>query len=979
MNNINTSLKKIYSLLILTFLFFLILINTTLSEEKIGSIVSLKNEVFAINVDGEKRLLDLYDAISLQDEIVTNELSTATVQYNDNSTIIIKKSSSFKVTDFNITGLKGVFLGKVQKGSVIIESGKIAKEDNGSMVIELPKMTLGIKGTRFNIENNPDGTSAVSLAEDSFGNVGTINISSEGKVKTLFDTEQVVSTNTETGFSERVKTDDEKKELVDASNDLIEASAIDENVIQKILEEKLLNGSLLDANGDGIIDTLDVEVIKEGIKLEKQGKIDFIVDNSTGENTEFLSQVLNKSDEASIGGSINKIFDINNDLVASVITNLSNQDNTFLTTSNSEANNAIKEKIYTQMLSDTANVETIGKIISKSDGATIEKMINIVSLSDTNDPNANLSLQVLSSVADANAARAATDPAGLNITFLNTGGQSQVNKLIESAVANAGNNPESFKMLANVITKSDAATVGTMLNNIATVSAKDPNSTLAAQVLSSVATTAATNNTYIDTEKMNQFNDLVNTVAFTNTTTTAEDDAAVALALATVTATLAEDDAAAAALITATTIEEEDATFLYDASGFAFAPPYYHKDTGSMYNEDGLDRNGNSQVVAADLYDASGFAFAPPYYHKDTGSMYNENGLDRNGNSQVVAATNPTWTTQPTFAETYTTSQNISTTATATSSPTTNGITYSATGLPTGVDISPTTGAISGSPTAVGNYSVIVTAKDNIDNTKSITTGSFNIEVTSASSGPTWDTITGPSTLTEGTSISSFTLSATGTGNITYSDDGDLPPGITRSGATVSGTPSTVNADQTSVTFTATDSQGSTIKTFNFPLVSAAAGNNPTWNTAPSDQAFTQNENKSVTFTATADPYTNDIEYTVTGSAITGGLSIGSTTGNFGGQITSTPGSYSATIVARDTTSNKTISKTITITVAAGGSYDGNGFSTTYPFNHQNGTAFNSAGRDYQGYNSAGYNSAGFDSSTPANYNSAYDENISPA
>ena len=56
-------------------------------------------------------------------------------------------------------------------------------------------------------------------------------------------------------------------------------------------------------------------------------------------------------------------------------------------------------------------------------------MINIVSLSDTNDPNSNLSLQVLSSVADANAA---TDPAGLNTTFLNTGGQSEVNKLIES-------------------------------------------------------------------------------------------------------------------------------------------------------------------------------------------------------------------------------------------------------------------------------------------------------------------------------------------------------------------------------------------------------------------------------------------------------------------------------------------------------------------------------------------------------------------
>ena len=511
MNNINTSFKKIYFLLILISLFFLISINKTHSEEKIGSIVSLKNEVFAINAEGEKRLLNLYDEILLQDEILTNELSSATVQYNDNSTIIIKKSSSFKVTDFNITGLKDVFIGKA------------AEIDGASRwdifrYIELPKMTLGIKGTRFNIENNPDGTSEVSLAEDSFGNVGIINISSEGKVKTLFDTEQVVSTNTETGFSERVKTDDEKKELVDASNDLIEASSIDENIIQKNLEEKLLNGSLLDANGDGVIDTLDVEVIKETIKLEKQGKIDFIVDNSTGENTEFLSQVLNKSDEASIGDSINKIFEINNDLVASVITNLSNEDNTFLTTSNSEANNAIKEKIYTQMLSNSANVETIGKIISKSDGATIEKMINIVSLSDTNDLNSNLSLQVLSSVADANAARAATDPAGLNTTFLNTGGQSEVNKLIESAVANAGNNPESSKMLANVITKSDAGSISLMINRIQTVSESNPNSNLSLQVLSSVADAnaaraatdpAGLNTTFLNTGGQSEVNKLI--------------------------------------------------------------------------------------------------------------------------------------------------------------------------------------------------------------------------------------------------------------------------------------------------------------------------------------------------------------------------------------------------------------------------------------------------------------------------------------
>ena len=699
MNNINTPLKKIYSLLILIFLFFLILINKTYSEEKIGSIVSLKEEVFAINAEGEKRLLDLYDEILLQDEIVTNELSTATVQYNDNSTIIIKKSSSFKVTDFNITGLKNIFLAKVKKGSVIIESGKIAKKNDGSMTIELPKMTLGIKGTRFNIENNLDGTSAVSLAEDSFGNVGTINISSAGKVKTLFDTEQVVSTNTETGFSERVKTDDEKKELVDVSNDLIEASSIDENVIQKNLEQKLLNGSLLDANGDGVIDASDIDVIKEGIKIEKQQKLDFIVDNSTGENTEFLSQVLNKSDEASIGQSMDKIFEINNDLVASVITNLANEDNAFLTTSNSEANNAIKEKIYTQMLSDVDgnnnNIALIGNIISKSDGATVERMINFVETSDANNEGANLSLKVLSSVADARslndvdfgfegqaevnrlmetAVFSATnsedgaiflanimtkgneesrsmmmntigqvgetfadstlalevlssmaDTASFDDMNFEGEGKDQFDKMMETAVFSAANSEDGAMMLANVITKSDADTAGAMLVNIATVAANDPYSTLAAEVLSEVATTATTNNTYFDSEQMNQFNNLVDTVAYTNTVV----DDEVALAATTTTIT---DDAAATDDASATDTTTTDDT-LYDAAGFAFAPPYYHKDTGTMYNNAGFDKDGNFSTSSSGnsgvTYDGAGFSTVTPFNHNVTGTQFDSGGLHR--------------------------------------------------------------------------------------------------------------------------------------------------------------------------------------------------------------------------------------------------------------------------------------------------------------------------------------------------------------
>jgi len=273
------------------------------------------------------------------------------------------------------------------------------------MIVELPQMKLEIKGTRFNINNNIDGTSEVSLAEDSFGKVGTINISSGGKLKTLFNPEQVISVNLETGISERPRTELEKNEIINASDDLVEASSIDENLIQKKLEEKLLNGNLLDANNDGKIDLSDVEIIKKNIKIDKQEKLDFIVDNSTGENTEFLSLVLNSSDEISIGQSMDKIFETNNELVFGVMTDLANNNNRFITTSELEVNNVIKEKIYNQMLEnsndDNINLNLIGDIISRSDSTTSEKMVSFITLSDANSENSNVSLQVLSSITDA--------------------------------------------------------------------------------------------------------------------------------------------------------------------------------------------------------------------------------------------------------------------------------------------------------------------------------------------------------------------------------------------------------------------------------------------------------------------------------------------------------------------------------------------------------------------------------------------------
>ena len=58
--------------------------------------------------------------------------------------------------------------------------------------------------------------------------------------------------------------------------------------------------------------------------------------------------------------------------------------------------------------------------------------------------------------------------------------------------------------------------------------------------------------------------------------------------------------------------------------------------------------------------------------------------------------------------------------------------------------------------------------------------------------------------------------------------------------------------------------------------------------------------------------------------------------------------------------------------------YDQNGFDLSEPFfNKDTGTAYNLDGFDKYGYNSDGYNKSGFNNAT--NYNSSYDENVSPS
>jgi hypothetical protein len=358
----------------------------------------------------------------------------------------------------------------------------------------------------------------------------------------------------------------------------------------------------------------------------------------------------------------------------------------------------MEDAVFSAVNSDDGAM-MLGNMMTNGSEESMGMMMDTISMVGETDPNSTLALEVLSSMAE-------------NDSFedMNFGdqGQAQFDDMMEDAVFSAVNSDDGASMLASVMTNSDADSVGSMLDYIADVAKNDPNSTFAAEVLSEIAITTANTDTYFDTETMNQFSDLVDTVAYTDTAT---DDAA------TLTTTTTTDDAAALASTntTTTTTTTTDDT-LYDAAGFAFAPPYYHKDTDTMYNDAGFDKDGNSSASGSGdsdvTYDAAGFSMNSPYYHKDTKTIYNEAGYDKYGNSSGSVA----WTTtQTAFPLTLTKGTGI--TAISLSATGVGTISYSLNSgtFPSGIDLSGDT--VSGNPNTVqAGTSVTIRATDDDNN-----------------------------------------------------------------------------------------------------------------------------------------------------------------------------------------------------------------------------------------------------------------------
>ena len=477
MKNHNRVFLNYFSFFIKVLILFLVTFSSKADVNNIGTVSEIKGEAVAINDDLEERDLNVFDSIFSNEEIFTTENSSITLQFNDDTTIIMKELTSLVVSEFQNSKLDPKFKSKVSKGEIVVETGSIAKNKTGEMEVIVNTSSLGLKGTRVNAALDPSGKLDVSLGEDNFGNVGLIELVSNNQSKSIFSTEQVIEISDDQ-ISQREKSTEEQNEEKESNETFVNNSKINEKEIEIQLISKLTSGKINDVNNDGKVDTDDVEELKNQILDKKQQKIEFIIDNSKKENTEFLSSVIDGSDEKNTREVLKKIIDTKDDLVEDVVEDLSDKDNQFLTTSNSKEASFIKEKIFENIVkNETDNSAAIlSKVLTKSDVKTISSVINNITDKNKNEKS-KLSLKVMANFSQKNP---------LKFENLTQNNPDQIEKLTISAVQKIGSSKEDTNLVAKIISDTSVELNNFIISEVVKNSIDDKQS-LSSRVLNSVS------------------------------------------------------------------------------------------------------------------------------------------------------------------------------------------------------------------------------------------------------------------------------------------------------------------------------------------------------------------------------------------------------------------------------------------------------------------------------------------------------------
>lgn len=121
-----------------------------------AEIARIKQSSGAATVERGTQRLKPAPGLQLQarDQLVTGKDGRMSLTFIDNTRFAVGPNSRVSVSEFQYdrTRQKGSFVTQVDRGSLAVVSGKIAKSDRDAMKVRTPNTLLGVRGTKFIVE-----------------------------------------------------------------------------------------------------------------------------------------------------------------------------------------------------------------------------------------------------------------------------------------------------------------------------------------------------------------------------------------------------------------------------------------------------------------------------------------------------------------------------------------------------------------------------------------------------------------------------------------------------------------------------------------------------------------------------------------------------------------------------------------------------------------------------------------------------------
>ena len=130
--------------------FLALLVAPSLWAEDIGQ-VKVTSGAAHIQRGNEQLPVSVGTRVRMSDTVITGNDGSVGITFSDNTLLSAGPNSVLVIEQyaFNSTTHEGKFDARLDRGSLAIISGKIAKQSPDAMVVKTPSSLLGVRGTEF--------------------------------------------------------------------------------------------------------------------------------------------------------------------------------------------------------------------------------------------------------------------------------------------------------------------------------------------------------------------------------------------------------------------------------------------------------------------------------------------------------------------------------------------------------------------------------------------------------------------------------------------------------------------------------------------------------------------------------------------------------------------------------------------------------------------------------------------------------------